>query len=102
MILHTAITFNLFTHILAGVLNNNSYQKRLVKEMISGDFKSLYWVGNILLGNVLPFVLIFFSDIPILQTIAGILILMGIFITDKIWIATPKIIKVKKIEVINN
>lgn len=73
----------------------NSKQTDLVHEIISGKFKKMFWIGNILIGNIIPFLLIYFTNSPAIQTLAGLCILMGIYIIDKIWIDAPNYVNSK-------
>lgn len=105
MVLHIAIVSNISVSILEFILTRkNESQMHLVREITTGNFKYLFWGGNILLGNIIPFIIIFFSNKPILQTLAGLFILIGIWIMDKIWIGAPQYVKTKyqTKEVINN
>jgi formate-dependent nitrite reductase membrane component NrfD len=62
--------------------------KRVVSMIVSGRYKKLFWIGSIVTGNILPlFVLTFFPGLAIL---ASILILTGIFLTEKIWVEAPQ------------
>lgn len=91
MVLHTAIICNILVHAIEiAFTRGQDDQGRLVSEITTGEFKHLFWIGNVFIGNLLPFILIYFSDIPIVQTIAGIFIIVGIWIRDRIWITAPK------------
>lgn len=62
--------------------------KNTVKMIVSGHYKYLFWGGSVLFGNFLP---LFFlwggGDDPAL---AGIAILIGIYITEHIWVYAPQ------------
>ncbi len=104
MVLQVVILINLVVNVLEFMLTwQNSHQSDLVKEIISGKFSTLFWLGNVLIGNVIPFLIIFFTDLPLLQTVAGLGIIIGIYIIDKIWIDAPKYVNARdRLSVINN
>jgi hypothetical protein len=105
MVLHIAIISNIIINLIEFVFTwKNNHQSDLVQEIISGKFKKLFWIGNVFIGNIIPFILIYFSDLPILQTLAGIFIISGIWIFDRIWIAAPAFVshKYNSLNVINN
>ena len=63
--------------------------KTVVSMIISGRYKMMFWMGTILVGNLLP--LLFLADVfNGLSIIAAFLSLVGIFITEKIWVEAPQ------------
>ncbi len=65
--------------------------KTVVKMITSGMYKKLFWGGTLLLGNAVPLVLVLIggTSLPILA-IAGLTALMGIYMTEKIWVEAPQ------------
>ena len=63
--------------------------KRVAHMIVSGRYKNQFWIGSVLIGNVIPLVLVFLGG-GILTAIAGLLIIVGIYITEKIWIEGPQ------------
>jgi len=61
--------------------------KAVVKMITRGRYKMLFWIGAILFGNIIPLVLLF---VPGLSLYAGIIVLIGIFLTEKIWVEAPQ------------
>ncbi len=58
--------------------------------MISnGRYKKYFWIGALTLGNIIPFCLIF-SGLPVLGSVAGLLCIIGIFITQHLWVEAPQ------------
>ena len=103
IVLHIAIISNFLVNILELILIRKMRSHRhLVHGIIYGEFKWPFWIGNVLIGNLIPFILIFFSDLPVLQTLAGVGILIGIFILDRIWITAPTYLLSKNQTLINN
>ncbi len=63
--------------------------KRTVKMIINGRYASLFWIGVMLLTNVLPLVLLFVEADVVLPVI-GLFTLTGIYLTEKIWVEAPQ------------
>ncbi len=65
--------------------------KRAVAMITKGRFRNLFYVGTLLLGNLLPAALLFVFGIEMLP-LAGAFTLLGIYITEHIWIRAPQMI----------
>ena len=55
-----------------------------------GRYKNLFWIGSILIGNVIPLVLLLTVSAPGMTAIAAVLVLIGIYVTEKIWVEAPQ------------
>lgn len=65
--------------------------KTVVNMIIKGRYKMQFWFWTILLGNLIPLGILFFLDVtPIIGSIAGILMLIGIYINNHIWVEAPQ------------
>ncbi len=64
---------------------------RTVKSILSGRYRTAFWGGAILLGNLLPLVLLLALGSAMLP-VAGALVLIGIYITEHIWVQAPQMI----------
>ncbi|MDH5367709.1 MAG: polysulfide reductase NrfD [Cyclobacteriaceae bacterium] len=62
---------------------------RTVQMILKGRYARLFWIGVIICANILPLVLIWVAS-PILIVVASVIILIGIYITEKIWIEAPQ------------
>jgi formate-dependent nitrite reductase membrane component NrfD len=60
-----------------------------VKMITSGEFSRAFWFGMILVGNVLPLILMFAGQIRAFA-LAGILILVGLWFAEHIWVKAPQ------------
>ncbi len=60
-----------------------------VKMIISGEFSRKFWFGMILAGNVAP-LLALSTGQPISFVLAGILILIGLWFAEDIWVKAPQ------------
>ena len=65
--------------------------KRVVQMILSGQFKVAFWLGVVLLGNVLPLALAWAGGSALLAA-AGALVLIGIYVTEHIWVRAPQLI----------
>ncbi|MCB0315279.1 MAG: polysulfide reductase NrfD [Calditrichae bacterium] len=64
--------------------------KQTVEMIVSGRFKGAFWVGSVIVGNLLPLVLLSFGLNLLVP--AGLLALIGIYITEHIWVRAPQMI----------
>ncbi len=63
--------------------------KMVVKMITTGRYKRLFWIGTVLLGNMLPLGLALTGE-PTMLAVAGVFVVMGIYITEKIWVEAPQ------------
>lgn len=65
--------------------------KTVVKMITSGMYKKYFWGGTLLLGNIIPLALTLLggTSMPMLA-IAGLSALVGIYLTEKIWVEAPQ------------
>ncbi len=90
-ILLIALLVNLFTLIAEITVSHpTTAAKTTVKMITHGRYSRSFWLGTVLLGNILPLVLLVFSLGTIGLIIASILVLLGIYITEKIWVEAPQ------------
>jgi Fe-S-cluster-containing hydrogenase components 1 len=60
-----------------------------VKMITRGEFAGKFWFGMILTGNILPLILLFIAQ-PWAFALAGILILIGLWFAEDIWVKAPQ------------
>jgi len=91
-VLLAGIGVNLFTIMIEMMTTHPTEDaKRTVDMILKGRYRNLFWFGVIVIGNVLPFVLLFFSGLnPMVLATAGVLVLIGIYITEHIWVEAPQ------------
>jgi len=90
MVLYIAIGVNLFILVIELTMTHPTDDaKRVAHEIVGGRYRKLFWMGTILIGNILPLVLIFIGGAA-LSAAAGLLIIIGIYFTEKIWIEAPQ------------
>ena len=65
--------------------------KRTVDMIVSGRYKNLFWGGVIFFGNILPLILLFILEInPLIIASCGVIVLIGIYLTEHIWVEAPQ------------
>ena len=91
VIMIIAVSVNLFTMITELTITHPSTSAHTVVKMITkGRYKNLFWIGAVLIGNILPLALLLFMPSATMLTVAAVLILIGIFATEKIWVEAPQ------------
>lgn len=63
-----------------------------VKIITKGFFKSEFWGGVVLIGSLLPFLMLISSFAPMILAFAGVLVLIGIWCSVRIWVIAPQMI----------
>jgi Fe-S-cluster-containing dehydrogenase component/formate-dependent nitrite reductase membrane component NrfD len=62
---------------------------KTVEMIVSGDFSHKFWLGMIFTGNTLPLILLLTGNSWAFAT-AGILILIGLWFAEDIWVRAPQ------------
>ena len=89
------VSFGLHLIILATELfgqHPSRYAERAAETIRAGALKNEFWSRSVLVGNLLPLMLVLLPvGVPLLA-IAGILALVGVYYTEKVWIKAPQTI----------
>jgi Fe-S-cluster-containing dehydrogenase component/formate-dependent nitrite reductase membrane component NrfD len=86
------IVVHLITLAIELTTTHSTNDAQAVARMIThGQFCRQFWLGMVLIGNVLPLILLFTGNI-FGFVLAGILILVGMFIGERIWVKAPQLI----------
>ena len=90
MVLYIAIGVNLFILVIELTMTHPTDDaKRVAHEIVGGRYRKLFWMGTVLIGNVLPIIFLIVGGTA-LSAVAGLLIILGIYFTEKIWIEAPQ------------
>jgi hypothetical protein len=82
---------NLFTILLEMVTTHPTTDaKKVVQMILKGRYSRSFWAGVIVLGNLLPIALLLFGASSITLTVAALVTLIGIYITEHIWVEAPQ------------
>lgn len=92
LILLIGIAINLFTIAMElGTPHPTEDSKLTVDSILKGKYKMKFWGIVLVLGNIIPFILIYFNGSNgLLLPIGGLLILLGIYFLEHIWIEAPQ------------
>ncbi|MCB0694748.1 MAG: 4Fe-4S dicluster domain-containing protein [Saprospiraceae bacterium] len=64
---------------------------RVVDMIVRGVYRNRFWLGTVLIGNLIPLALLFVSGgSPVMMAAAALMILAGIYITEHIWVEAPQ------------
>jgi len=86
-----ALAVNLFTLITELTITHPTTSAKAVVKMITkGRYKNLFWLGTVLIGNIIPLALLFLGTGELVAVISGICVLVGIVLTEKIWVEAPQ------------
>lgn len=91
-VLITGIAINLFTIAIELITTHPTEEaKRTVDMILKGRYKNTFWGGVIVFGNLIPLAILAFAGINTLTlAIAGLIVLIGIYFTEKIWVEAPQ------------
>ena len=91
MTLIVTLAVNLFTMLIELTITHPSTSAHTVVKMITkGRYQSLFWIGAILIGNIIPLALLVFAPSPAMLIVSAVLVLIGIYATEKIWVEAPQ------------
>jgi len=63
--------------------------KRVAEMIVKGRYSSIFWIGIMLVGNILPIILIYTGLMFSLEA-ASVLTIVGIYLTEKVWVEAPQ------------
>jgi formate-dependent nitrite reductase membrane component NrfD len=91
-ILYAGVGLNLFTILIEMMTTHPTEDaKRTVDMILHGRYRNSFWFGAIIAGNIIPVVLLLTaSGNSIILALAGVFILIGIYITEHIWVEAPQ------------
>lgn len=85
-----AIHFNVLVIAVELLIPHPTADAKLAVKMITaGRFSAAFYGGVLLLGNLLPVVLVWLQGADMLP-LAGLLILVGIYFTEHVWLRAPQ------------
>jgi hypothetical protein len=65
--------------------------KRTVQAILKGQYTTDFWTKAIGLGNIIPLAMLYFANgDSFVMALAGVLVLLGIYFTERIWIEAPQ------------
>jgi len=89
------IAFNMNVLVAELTIAHPTAESKLVAKMISrGRFSVLFYTGSVLIGNLIPVALILTGE-NMLLPIAGAFSIIGIYVTEHIWIKGPQLVPLR-------
>ncbi len=92
-IMLVSIVANILTMLVELTLTHPTSEARQTVDMIiRGRYKNNFWWGTVIFGNLLPllFLVTIGASDPTMIAIGGVVVLIGIYLTEKIWIEAPQ------------
>lgn len=88
----SGIIINLFTIAVELITTHPTEEaKRTVDMILKGRYKNTFWGGVIVFGNIIPLAIMLFVGMNgIALAITGLIVLIGIYFTEKIWVEAPQ------------
>ncbi len=91
MTLLLTIGINLGLMVLEFATTHPTEEARLTVHMIlKGSYRNLFWFGAVLVGNILPLALLLMGTDPVMSAAASVLVMIGMYVTEKIWVEAPQ------------
>jgi hypothetical protein len=86
-----ALVVNLFTLITELTITHPTTSAKTVVKMITkGRYSRLFWLGTVIIGNIIPLGTLIFNAGAMSIVFSGVCVLIGIIITEKIWVEAPQ------------
>ena len=85
------IGVNLLTMVVELTMTHPTVAAHEVVQMITkGRYARTFYLGAVLLGNIIPLVLLLIGGSQLMIALAGVMVLAGIYFTEKIWVEAPQ------------
>jgi formate-dependent nitrite reductase membrane component NrfD len=91
VVMMVGIGMNLLTMLIELTMTHPTVDSHTVAGMITkGRYAKTFYLGVVLLGNLVPFFLLFFVGTTAALVAAGLAVLIGIYFTEHIWVEAPQ------------
>jgi formate-dependent nitrite reductase membrane component NrfD len=92
--IHIALAGTILTNLLLmliefKLLKHTPDSKKALGMIASGRYKRSFWLGVLLIGNIIPLLLIL-SGSHLVISIAGLMVITGVYLTNHIWVEAPQ------------
>gem|GEM_PF-5703704 len=83
---------NIFTIVIELTTTHPTKDAKLTVDMITqGRYRPAFWIGVVLVGNLIPVIIILLGTGQLAYSgIASLLVLLGIYLTEHIWVEAPQ------------
>jgi formate-dependent nitrite reductase membrane component NrfD len=90
-VMAVGIGVNLMTMLVELTMTHPTVAAHEVVQMITkGRYAMTFYLGAVLLGNIIPLVLLLLGGSQLMIALAGVMVLAGIYFTEKIWVEAPQ------------
>ena len=91
-VLLAGLGVNLFTMLVELTTTHPTQEAKMTVKMITkGRYSRVFWWGAVIFGNVLPIVLLAFGGSSnMVLAASGLIVLIGIYLTEHIWVEAPQ------------
>jgi len=92
--IHIALAGTILTNLLLmliefKLLKHTPDSNKALNMIASGRYKRSFWFGVLLIGNIIPLLLIL-SGSHLVISIAGLMVISGVYLTNHIWVEAPQ------------
>jgi Fe-S-cluster-containing dehydrogenase component/formate-dependent nitrite reductase membrane component NrfD len=90
-VMAVGIGVNLLTMLVELTMTHPTVAAHEVVLMITkGRYATTFYLGAVLLGNIIPLVLLLMGGSQMMIALSGLMVLAGIYFTEKIWVEAPQ------------
>ena len=90
-VMAVGIGVNLLTMLVELTMTHPTVAAHDVVQMITkGRYAMTFYLGAVLLGNIIPLVLLLLGGSQLMIALAGVMVLAGIYFTERIWVEAPQ------------
>lgn len=90
-VMAVGIGVNLLTMLVELTMTHPTVAAHEVVQMITkGRYAMTFYLGAVLLGNIIPLVLLLLGGSQMMIALSGVMVLAGIYFTEKIWVEAPQ------------
>ncbi len=91
VVMAVGIGVNLLTMLVELTMTHPTVAAHEVVQMITkGRYARTFYLGAVLLGNIIPLVLLLMGGSQMMIALAGVMVLAGIYFTERIWVEAPQ------------
>ncbi|HIF15149.1 MAG TPA: 4Fe-4S ferredoxin, partial [Bacteroidetes bacterium] len=90
IVLTGSILINLFLMFIEfKLLKHKPDSNKALNMIAAGRYKKTFWMGILLIGNIIPLLLIL-SGLSLAISTAGLMVIIGVYLTNHIWVESPQ------------
>ena len=63
---------------------------KAAKQMVYGKYRNHFWIGSVLMGHIVPFLMLLFSANAVVAGVAGARALVGLYLYEHAYVTAPQ------------